>query len=332
MNKREQLLKVLSEYNRLGIRDQIDYEKFYLYSLITHSTAIEGSTVTEVENRLLFDEGIVVKGRSMQEQLMNLDLKKAYEASVCMAREHVPFSVEYLKGLSAIVMKNTGIAYNTILGSFDASKGDLRLVNVSAGIGGSSYIDFRKVPARLEYFCAWLNEQRVKCNSVIDQYALSFEAHLRLVTIHPWVDGNGRMSRLVMNQLQFEFGLVPSKIVKDDKAEYIQALNAPRETESPEPFNDFMFTEHVKNLTGDIEQYKRSIGRQEIIIVDRKGGQKTREAILKMIKSNPRITSTELANQLGINRSAISKHIKKLKDAGFLLRVGPDKGGHWEVL
>ena len=45
-----------------------------MYSLITHSTVIEGSTVTEIENQLLFDEGISAKGRSVIEQLMNLDL------------------------------------------------------------------------------------------------------------------------------------------------------------------------------------------------------------------------------------------------------------------
>ena len=52
-----QLLDVLKEYQSLGIAQQIDYDKFYLYSIITHSTAIEGSTVTEIENQLLFDEG-----------------------------------------------------------------------------------------------------------------------------------------------------------------------------------------------------------------------------------------------------------------------------------
>ena len=52
-----------------------------MYSLITHSTVIEGSTVTEIENQLLFDEGISAKGRSVIEQLMNLDLKAVYEPS-----------------------------------------------------------------------------------------------------------------------------------------------------------------------------------------------------------------------------------------------------------
>ena len=50
-----------------------------MYSLITHSTVIEGSTVTEIQ--LLFDEGISAKGRSVIEQLMNLDLKAVYEQS-----------------------------------------------------------------------------------------------------------------------------------------------------------------------------------------------------------------------------------------------------------
>lgn len=75
------LLKLLKQHKKLGISDQIDYDKFYLYSIITHSTAIEGSTVTELEAQLLFDEGITSSKRTMVEQMMNLDLKVAYEQS-----------------------------------------------------------------------------------------------------------------------------------------------------------------------------------------------------------------------------------------------------------
>ena len=81
--KAKMLLCLLQEYQELGIAQQIDYQKFYLYSIITHSTAIEGSTVTEIENQLLFDEGISAPGRNIQEQLMNLDLKAAYAAGCC---------------------------------------------------------------------------------------------------------------------------------------------------------------------------------------------------------------------------------------------------------
>ena len=335
MNLSDQLLTVLDEYKQLGIAEQIDYDKFYLYSLITHSTAIEGSTVTEIENQLLFDEGISAKGRTMQEQLMNLDLKKAYEQAIRLAKLHTDFSVEMLKELSSIVMKNTGSQYNTVQGSFDASKGDLRLVNVTAGAGGKSYLNYAKVPSKLTTFCQEMNKRRwvlADSKDILEQYLLSFDAHFKLVTIHPWADGNGRMSRLIMNYIQFEFGLVPTKVKKEDKAEYIQALIESREQDNILPFREFMLREHLTNLRKEIENFKQSEGGQKTEKVDRKGGQKTRDAILDLIKTDETITSTRMAESLGINRSAVSKHLKKLQDEGVIRREGPDKGGKWIIV
>lgn len=263
---KQDFLDILEEHKSLGFQEQIDYEKFYLYSIVTHSTAIEGSTMTEVENQLLFDEGITAKGKNIIEQNMNLDLKDAYEQSMEMAREHTPFSVDMLKQLSSIVMRRTGAAYNTLAGTFDSSKGDLRLVNVTAGYGGKSYMNYLKVPQKLKEFCEEMNERReqfLNNPDVYEQYRLSFDAHLQLVTIHPWVDGNGRMSRLIMNHLQNEFGLVPNKILKEDKAEYINALVKSREEDSNVPFQDFMFREHAKNLRMEIENYRISMEEEE---------------------------------------------------------------------
>lgn len=263
---KQDFLDILEEHKSSGFQEQIDYEKFYLYSIVTHSTAIEGSTMTEVENQLLFDEGITAKGKNIIEQNMNLDLKDAYEQSMEMAREHTPFSVDMLKQLSSIVMRRTGAAYNTLAGTFDSSKGDLRLVNVTAGYGGKSYMNYLKVPQKLKEFCEEMNERREQLLNnpdVYEQYRLSFDAHLQLVTIHPWVDGNGRMSRLIMNHLQNEFGLVPNKVLKEDKAEYINALVKSREEDSNVPFQDFMFREHAKNLRMEIENYRISMEEEE---------------------------------------------------------------------
>ena len=91
----------------------------------------------------------------------------------------------------------------------------------------------------------------------VAKYILSFDTHFKLVTIHPWVDGNGRMARLVMNLLQYEFGLMPSKIQKENKAEYIQALIDSRERESLEPIREFLLSEHIANLAREIAEYKR---------------------------------------------------------------------------
>lgn len=98
-----ELQAVLDKYRSLGISQQIDYDKFYLYSIITHSTAIEGSTVTEIENQLLFDEGISAKGKPLVEQLMNLDLKHAYEQFIRWAEIE-----QYEKSMDDDVVINVG--------------------------------------------------------------------------------------------------------------------------------------------------------------------------------------------------------------------------------
>ena len=76
------------EFERLNIRENVDYEKYYLYSLITHSTAIEGSTLTEAETQLLFDEGVTAGGKPLVYHLMNEDLKNAYDHARAEAKQN----------------------------------------------------------------------------------------------------------------------------------------------------------------------------------------------------------------------------------------------------
>ena len=258
---KKSLEEVFIKYKELGIDKQIDYDRFYLYSLITHSTAIEGSTITELENQIMFDNGISLKGKSIIEQSMNLDLKLAYEKAIEYAKQHTPISTDLLISLSALVMKNTGQDYKTMLGEFSSARGELRLLNVSAGVGGRSYMSYNKVPAKLSEFCEQLNKERTsaKNKSIDELYRLSFDAHYNLVTIHPWADGNGRMARLIMNMLQFEFGLIPTKITKEDKEEYIKALVDTREKENLDIFREFMSSMTEKNLSFEIEAYLKSI-------------------------------------------------------------------------
>lgn len=182
---KNEIIAVLNEYNSLGTNQQLDYDKFYLYSIITHSTAIEGSTITEIENQVLFDNGISYS-KPISEQFMNFDLKKAYEQSFDFARKHEKITVGFLCSLSGTLMKNIDSSYNTVAGYFSSAKGELRLLNVSAGRGGKSY----------------------------------------LASIHPWADGNGRMDRLLMNVVKYEKNLVPSIVKKERRAEYIKVISA----------------------------------------------------------------------------------------------------------
>ena len=325
---------IYEEYKQLGIDQQIDYAKFYLYSIITHSTAIEGSTVTEIENRLLFDEGIGAQ-KPLIEQMMNLDLKAAYEQSIVYAREHTDYSVELLCGLSALVMKNTGSEYNTMLGRFSAAKGELRLLNVSAGIGGRSYLSYQKVPSRLQEFCQWLNKERKSLNiSDIEAiYDLSFEAHYRLVNIHPWADGNGRMSRLVMNMIQYEYAVVPSIVKKEKRKQYISSLEQSEEAEDSKKIKTFMLQHHCDNLLKQIEEYKHSISDESHSAkADGTIDGTMALRIMEALRSEPSATMDNLSITLGIARRTLVRYMNRLQEDNKIKRVGGRRYGHWEII
>ena len=325
----DKLGQLVTRYRELGIDKQIDYDKFYLYSLITHSTAIEGSTITELENQIMFDHGVSLKGKSIEEQSMNLDLKAAYEKAIELAKQHTPITTDMLISLSALVMKNTGKEYNTALGNFSSARGELRLLNVTAGVGGRSYMSYSKVPAKLAKFCEQLNNERAKAStmSLDELYQMTFDAHYNLVTIHPWADGNGRMARLVMNMLQFEFGLIPAKILKEDKEEYIKALVATREDDDLDIFRGFMTSMMEQNLQTEIATYLESIG-------DKESGEKptkSREKIVALLSEDSKLSATALAEKIGISSKAVEKHLANLKADGIIERIGPTKGGYWRV-
>ena len=342
------LLKLLKQHKELGISEQIDYDKFYLYSIITHSTAIEGSTVTEVEAQLLFDEGITSSKRTMVELMMNLDLKVAYEYGMQWIRKHDPITVEWLVTLASKVMARTGSEYHSPGGDFDASKGELRKLNVTAGIGGKSYMSYLKVPMKLQAFCEELNRRRseIDPSDIAAVYELSFWAHFELVTIHPWADGNGRTCRLLMNLLQMEYGVLPTKVLKEDKAEYIQALIDTREEEDMEIFLNCMSRLHCQHLRNDIDQYLKSVDsemdsttqKNEITTQKAQGTTQktlntTQKKILNYLKEHSHATRKDMAAVIGdITEDGIKFNIGKLQQYGLLKREGGRKSGTWVVI
>lgn len=254
----QEIGQLYQKFQELGISEAVDYEKYYLYSLITHSTAIEGSTLTEAEAQMLFDEGLTAKGKPLVYHLMNEDLKKAYELAKEEAKCKEPISSAFLQKLNATLMRTTGSIYNVMGGSFDSSKGEFRLCGVTAGIGGRSYMGYQKVPAKVDELCVLLQKKQKTVVTFREQYELSFNAHLNLATIHPWVDGNGRTARLLMNYIQFCYNLFPTKIFKEDREEYISALRLSQEEETNLPFLDFMAGQLKKSLSLEIERFNAS--------------------------------------------------------------------------
>ena len=246
------------KFQKLGISEAVDYDKYYLYSLITHSTAIEGSTLTELDTQLLFDEGVTAKGKPLVHHLMNEDLKQAYELAKAESESLAPITPAFLKRLNAMLMRTTGSVHSVMGGSFDSSKGEFRLCGVTAGVGGCSYMSYPKVPAKVEELCSILREKQKNMETFRERYELSFNAHLNLVTVHPWVDGNGRTARLLMNYIQFCHHLFPTKIFKEDRGDYILSLRQSQEDENSQPFLDFMAGQLKKSLSIEIERFNVS--------------------------------------------------------------------------
>lgn len=345
---RDLLLSLLQRHRELGISDQIDYDKFYLYSIITHSTAIEGSTVTEVEALLLFDEGITSSKRTMLEQMMNLDLKVAYEYGMEWIKQHKPITVDWLITLASKVMAHTGGEYHSLGGDFSAAKGELRKLNVTAGFGGRSYMSYLKVPSRLETFCEELNRRRklIDVNDIISIYELSFWAHYELVTIHPWADGNGRTTRLLMNLLQMEFNVLPTKVLKEDKAEYIQALIDTRENDDISIFQNCMTRLHCLHLKSDIDQFVASMDEEmvdksnsEQKMVDKFDFEKElvekwsikpsiaqkMADILHFVRGKECFTAELVVQQFKLTSTTVKRYLRQLTEFGYIEAHGGNK-------
>ena len=335
---RDILLQLLNRHRELGISSQIDYDKFYLYSIIVHSTAIEGSTVTEVEAQLLFDEGITSSKRTVVEQMMNLDLKVAYEYGREWIKRHEPITVDWLITLASKVMARTGSEYSALGGNFSAAKGELRKLNVTAGLGGKSYMSYLKVPERLAAFCEELNRRRkaIDTTDVCAVYDLSFWAHYELVTIHPWADGNGRTSRLLMNLLQWEFDVLPTKVLKEDKATYIQALIDTREVEDIAIFQNCMANLHVQHLRTDIDQYVNSTAEKMVDktvlrqkMVDKWSIKPTLAGklvdILDYVADKEAFTTEDIIQRFGFTPTTAKRYLRQLTEFGYLEAHGGNR-------
>ena len=246
---------LIAEYNLLQLHSVIDYDRFNEYAITHHSTAIEGSTLTENETRLLLEEGITPKGKPLEHSLMVKDHYEALQFVLQHVKNKTVITTGLLTTINAKVMKRTGGIYNTPLGTVDASKGEYRKGNVSAG--GSYFIGYDKVPSYTEAFVKKLAQNMAAASTVPQRLELSFAAHFDLVSIHPFYDGNGRTSRLLMNYLQALSGLPLAIIFKEDKADYFNALQSAGKEENLQPFFRFMYNQYTKFLQSEIALYQQ---------------------------------------------------------------------------
>ena len=250
-----ELLKIKEKYFSLIEEDDFDYHKFNQFAIVHHSNSIEGSTLTKEETYLLLEEHLTPKNKPLEHTLMAVDHLAALKFVVALAEEKTALTVELIKELSALVMKTTGSEISSIAGNFDSSKGDFRKVTVRAGI--TTFMDYKKVPERVSELVDYINLTLPNLDDFIEINHLAFDAHFQLVSIHPFADGNGRISRLLMNYIQQYHKMPLSVVYKEDKQDYFDALQETRIKEDISIFRKFMFSQTEKFLVEQITELSK---------------------------------------------------------------------------
>jgi Fic family protein len=234
----------------------INAEQFNLYAITHHSTKIEGSTLTQEETNTLLEKGISIGGKPIEHQNMVLDHYAALVFVLDQAKKKRSITVSFIKEIAARVMRRIGKEVTSVLDFTDEKKGDLRKVTVTAG--GHYFVDAGKVPSMVKSLVKVIDTEIKKVKSTEEILTLSFLAHFDLVSIHPFTDGNGRTSRLLMNYIQAYHNLPLTLVNAADKSAYIKALNESRKVENKDAIVTFMANQHLKELKSRIAAYDGS--------------------------------------------------------------------------
>jgi Fic family protein len=187
------------------LRDQLQIEMTY------NSNGIEGNSLTLKETYLVVAEGLTVKGKSMKDHLEAKDHTEALEylSELVESGKRNTMSEQSIRALHALVVKNTETEY----------AGRYRDINVM--IGGTDHTppDASVVPAHMRELLQWIQK-----NKKLHPVELAAVLHHKLVHIHPFVDGNGRTARLVMNVALMQKGYPLVVILKNDRKKYYRVL------------------------------------------------------------------------------------------------------------
>ncbi len=245
---------IIKEYKQ-ACKGLIDAKKYANYAITYHSTAIEGSTLTLSQVTDLLEYGKTVSRKAFWEHQMVADNYAALQFIIEHSKKKTPISLNFISEISSLVMRSTGQVVNAPLGTFDVSKGEYRKCSVRAG--KRTFPDCKKVPTLVKELCTKLNNGLATAKTIEERLNLSFMAQFELVSIHPFGDGNGRVSRLLMNYIQLYFGLPAGIIFKTSKQTYIDKMEKARETDDIKPYLSFMFAQYKKFLQAEIKDFSK---------------------------------------------------------------------------
>ncbi len=226
-----ELDKLMLQYKSKKPLNSIQAQKLNEYLKVKYtfnSNKIEGNTLSLQETHLVVQEGITIGGKSMREHLEAINHAEAIDYIMDLAQNKILLDQHTLLGIHQLVLKSIDTEH----------AGRYRTFGVR--ISGSAHVppDAFQLQELMEGYFKNYNKQKKSLHPVI----LAAEMHERLVSIHPFVDGNGRTSRLIMNLILIQNGW-PICILKGDNAariSYYKAIEEVQVNNNTEPFYELI--------------------------------------------------------------------------------------------
>lgn len=204
--KKEQLADIREHLPKEALQS---FDKSFEVEYTHNSTAIEGNTLTLIQTKAVLEDGISVGGKTLREIYEVVNHSKAFQFVKQCVAEGKPLDENTVKDIHALLMENIlpGGIYR----------------NVEVRISGAQH----KPPAPSEMY------RQVKgfyadlpYKAEMNAMELAAWTHAEFVKIHPFVDGNGRTSRMIMNYQLMTAGFLPVSIAKENRLPYFEALEA----------------------------------------------------------------------------------------------------------
>lgn len=184
------------------------YEKAFEVEYTHNSTAIEGNTLTLMETKVVLEDGIAIGGKSLREIYEVVNHKKAYQYVKDCIRKGLTLDENIVKDVHALLMENILIG-----GIYRREEVVISGASHTPPAGNEMY-------AQIKDFYAELAKK-----GDLNGIELAAWTHAEFVRIHPFLDGNGRTSRLLMNYQLLSRGFLPISIAKEDRLDYYNALD-----------------------------------------------------------------------------------------------------------
>ncbi len=270
--------------------------KQFAIELAYNSNAIEGNTLTLRETKLVIEEGITIKGKSLREHFEAINHQKAFEFLEGIIKPKTRITEKIIKHIHKIII--TGID--------DEYAGRYRDVNVRILGAIKSPPRFEKVPKKMIEYIEHINKNPEKLNVV----ELAAIIHYRLVEIHPFTDGNGRCGRLLMNLFLMRHGYPITMVLKVNRKKYYNTLKE-ADKGNLKPFIDFIGRDVERSLDLYLDAFKK--GSEYISLTEASKDCPYSQEYLSLLARRGKIEAVKLGRNWFIKKEAIKKYIRSKK-------------------